>query len=241
MTKINDVFSGLGTDAFPCVVDTDVDSGTSLKLGDTKCMDDAQSMKDIGSNPIVSFTTVETEGSCSSGDCTSNKLHSTNIPCNRPTKDSNTKDHSCNTANDLRRLEDQIERAECIAESMQDIRIFPMAGGPSQLDKSMFTNMFDGIFVSARSVQHLERSCFKKILKGSMKEHDIEGDQSPKGLIAIETAKFMVPLSKKQQAEFNRKEVEFAVSHGWTRIPPPVPRRCRDELDLEDDVIFFTN
>lgn len=241
MTKFNDVFSGLGTEAFPSVVDTDVDSGTSLILGDTKCRDDAQSMKDIGSNPIGSSTTVQTEGSCSSGDCTIKKLHSPNIPCDRPTKDSNTKEHSGNTANDLRRLEDQIERAECIAESMQDIRIFPLAGGPSQLDKSMFTNMFDGIFVSARSVQHLERSCFKKILKGSMKEHDNEGDQSPKGLIAIETAKFMVPLSIKQQAEFNRKEVEFAVSHGWTRIPPPVPRRRRDEFDLEDDVIFFTN
>ena len=253
MSKIHDVFSGLGAEGFPCTEDADMDSTPSVMIKNTKYKDSTGSTGStgsIGNHEVECSTTVGAEVSCSSDDSTTRGLQyplsNHEIPDIHLQEELNVKsvDHSDNAANDCRRtLEKQIERAEFISESMGDIKIFPMTGGSSLLDKAMFTNMFDGIFVSARSVQCLDKPCFQKILKGSVKENDIEGegDSSLKGLIAIETAKFIVPLSKKQQEEFNRKEEEFAASHGWNKIPPPVPRRRRDEFDLEDDVVFFTN
>lgn len=253
MSKIHDVFSGLGAEGLPCSEDTDMNSKPSVMIEDTKCKDSTGSTGSTGSienHEVECSTTVGAEVSCSSDNSTTRGLQ---YPLSNPEirdihlqEESNVKsvDHSDNAANDCRRtLEKQIERAEFISESMGDIKIFPMTGGSSLLDKAMFTNMFDGIFISARSVQYLEKPCFQKILKGSIKENNIEGEggTSVKGLIAIESAKFVVPLSKKQQEEFNRKEEEFAASHGWKKIPPPVPRRRRDEFDLEDDVMFFTN
>ena len=128
----------------------------------------------------------------------------------------------------------QIQRAENIAETFMDMKIFPLLGDASLLDKPKYTNLFDGIFVSARSAQCIQTSSFSKLLKAP-------SEGSGGGLIAIETAKFLVPLSKKMQADFRDKEEEYAASHGWKKIPPPVYRRRRDELDLEDDVIFFVN
>ena len=249
MSKIHDVFSGLGAEGFPFTEDVDIDSTPSVMIKDTKCKDHTGSTERIETNQVKCATAVGTEVSCSSDDSTTKGLQyppsNHEVPDIHLQEELNVKsvDHSDEAANDCRKtLEKQIERAEFISESMGDIKIFPMTGGSSQLDKAMFTNMFDGIFISARSVQYLDKSCFQKILKGSIKEKDdIEGGTNLKGLIAIETAKFIVPLSKKQQEEFNRKEEEFAVSHGWNKIPPPVPRRRRDEFDLEDDVVFFTN
>ena len=157
-------------------------------------------------------------------------------------------------------LAKQIKRAECIAESLADIKIFPLFGGPSILDKPKYENLFDGIFVSARSAQCLEMPSFKKLLKSREKVcSDTDNvpanadnldmklghnqDQSLHGsVVAVETSKFLVPLSKKVQSEFNKKIEEYATVHGWSSVSPsPVFRRRRDELDTEDDVIFFKN
>jgi Domain of unknown function (DUF4471) len=128
----------------------------------------------------------------------------------------------------------QIQRAETIAETFMDIKIFPLLGGATLLDKPKYANLFDGIFVSARSAQCIQAPSFGKLLKSP------NGDRGG-GLMAVETAKFLVPLSKKLQSDFKDKEVEYAASHGWKKILPPVSRRRRDELDLEDDVLFFVN
>ena len=56
----------------------------------------------------------------------------------------------------------------------------------------------------------------------------------------METGKFVVPLGKAIQADLTKKEEELATQAGFKRLQrPPVPRRHRDEKDLEDDVIFF--
>ena len=133
-------------------------------------------------------------------------------------------------------LEKQIQRAECIAESLEGIKIFPILGGITSIAKPKFEGFFDGIFVSARSAQCIQQDSFKKLLKKSNNSSSCGG-----GLIAVETAKFFVPLSKKMQKDFTDKEEEYAAAHGWVKIAPPVSRRRRDEMDLEDDVMFFRN
>jgi len=121
-----------------------------------------------------------------------------------------------------------IERAECIIESLDGIKIYPLYGTPSTvLNKERFVNKFDGIFVSARSAQCLKEEYMGTILKKG-------------GKIAVESSKFLVPLNKEQKAEFDKLEVEFCDKLGFHKIQrAPVFRRHRDENDLLDDVHFF--
>ena len=122
-----------------------------------------------------------------------------------------------------------IQRAECIVETWANVKVFPMVGNPSSvLDKPRFHGLFDAVFVSARAASCTEHDWFAQLVKPGT------------GLVAVESSKFLVPLSREQKAEFVRKEEGFAAKHGWTRItPPPVFRRRRDEADNEDDVLFF--
>ena len=124
-----------------------------------------------------------------------------------------------------------MQRAENIAECLRDVKIIPLLGPPSTvLDKPKFLQTFDCAFVSARFAQCIELPYFAACLK----DHQ--------AVVAVETAKFLVPLAPKVQVEFSKKEEEYAHQHGWNKIqPPPVFRRHRDENDKEDDVMFYTN
>ena len=154
-----------------------------------------------------------------------------------PPHNRNHNEHLQSNEDQARRvLEKQIQRAECIAESLEGVKIFPILGGISSITKPKFEGFFDGIFVSARSAQCIQQDSFKKLLKKPNNESSSGG-----GLIAVETAKFFVPLSKKMQKDFTDKEEEYATAHDWVKITPPVFRRRRDEMDLEDDVMFFRN
>ena len=129
---------------------------------------------------------------------------------------------------DLARL---LLRAETIAESLHGVKIIPLVGAPSAvLDKPKLQGSFDAAFVSARFAQCIEQPYFTAAMRPR------------RALLAVETAKFLVPLAPKVQAEFNKKEGEYAAANGWTQArTAPVPRRRRDARDAEDDVSFFTN
>lgn len=122
-----------------------------------------------------------------------------------------------------------IQRAECIVETWANVKVFPIVGNPSSvLDKPRFHGLFDAVFVSARAASCTEHDWFAQLVKPDT------------GLVAVESSKFLVPLSREQKTEFVGKEEAFAAKHGWARLaPPPVFRRRRDEVDTEDDVLFF--
>ena len=103
-----------------------------------------------------------------------------------------------------------------------------MAGSPGTvLDKPKFHGLFDSVYVSARAA-----AC--------MNEEKVRAVFGPKCVVAVETGKFMVPLHKEAKVEFVQKEVEYVCAGGkLSLIDAPVPRRRRDEQDMEDDVIFF--
>jgi Domain of unknown function (DUF4471) len=132
-------------------------------------------------------------------------------------------------------LVQMLQRAECIAETLSGIKIYPLVGPMTGvIDKPRYQELFDGAFVSSRFAQCIEQPYFKSLLKPD------------KAMIAVETAKFLVPLSKQVQEEFNKKIDEYAQKQQWKKATdkgrcPPVPRRRRDEKDLEDDVFFYTN
>ena len=274
MSKEHDVYSGLGVEAdrshtdenqdffsdeiLPSEVEIGVKESEQIKEGEIRVVESLVEIDDVNKtsnkNGDVYKSQIELESvQASVRDITLSKdidLKKESIG-NNATVEYGDEDERKNLAK-------QIQRAECIAESLSDIKIFPLLGSPSVLDKAKYENLFDGIFVSARSAQFTQMDYIKKLVKKKSKSKNISTEDNcvnSGGLpvfeqqnenqfgstIAIETAKFFVPLSKKQQKEFNVKEEEYASSNGWSKISPPVTRRRRDELDLEDDVIFYRN
>lgn len=112
---------------------------------------------------------------------------------------------------------------------LPNFQVLPMLGLPSSLKVSskLPAGHFDAIFVSSRGAQWISSPEANALLK-------------PGGLVAVETAKFLVPLNGAQKTEFNRKVDEYASGHGWSKAAEgPVFRRRRDENDPSDDVTFF--
>jgi Domain of unknown function (DUF4471) len=254
MTKSHDVYSGLGAEGDQKEEELEEDSAADelLPTADTPCDAVVLNVADSGSDsisfaggkgnlplPAVEGSAVRT-GEDETVTGTAKQLAAVGLqdategPVIAIVNGSAIASGSNSNEESRIELVKQIQRAENIAETFMDIKIFPLLGDASQLDKPKYAKLFDGIFVSARSAQCIQASSFSKLLKSP------DGDRGG-GLIAIETAKFLVPLSKKLQSDFKEKEEEYAASHGWKKIPPPVTRRRRDELDLEDDVLFYVN
>jgi hypothetical protein len=83
-----------------------------------------------------------------------------------------------------------------------------MVGSPSEvLTKPRYHKQFDAVFLSARTAQCLDQPYFDELLK----------DQA---LIAVETAKFLVPLLKKSKEEYAKKIDEYAGKQGYKKINP---------------------
>lgn len=102
-----------------------------------------------------------------------------------------------------------------------------MLGSPAEiLSKSKYQSFFDVMFVSSRVAQFINSENASAVLRN-------------KALIACETSKFIVPLSRDQKTEFNAKIVEYAVGRDWKSVVPPVPRRYREASDTVTDVQFF--
>ena len=219
MKKKNDIYSGLGADDLSRQVEKVQPDITDLLITE-------EDEKGEGKGEV----TVETEGGAEGGSDGAVK---------KPTKDPPTVDEmaAAETAAASKNpvaqagedLATAIQRAECIVQTWQNVKVFPMMGNPSSaLDKTRFHRLFDAVFVSARAASCVEQDWFAKMLK--------EGT----GVVGIESSKFLVPLSHEQKADFALKEGAFAAKHGWTRLtPPPVFRRRRDENDDADDVLFY--
>ena len=273
MSKEHDVYSGLGAEAdsshtednqdffseeiLPSEVETKAEESEQIKEGEIRVVELLDEIDDANETEKKNGNSHESEIEFGSMQASVRDLSlSENIDLKKDSLGDNTK-VTDKDEDERKNYAKQIQRAECIAESLSEIKIFPLLGSPSILDKVKYENMFDGIFVSARSAQCIEKEYFKKLLRTKSKSRNTSSEyncidsalpicQQLKenqlgSIIAIETAKFLVPLSKKQQKEFNIKEEEYASMNKWTKINPPVSRRRRDELDLEDDVIFYRN
>lgn len=215
MTKNHDIFSGLGT------TDGDVGSASSNKTEEKHTLSAIVEEDNTGDALDTDVT----------GD--SNSKLTESIP-------GFAKDASARAIErqERRKREEEISkeivRAECVAEALESVKIFPMCGNPTDvLNKPMFRSFFDVMFVSARAAQFMGTSISDKILRSE--------NSKGSALVAVETGKFLIPLLRDQKAEFDRKEKQFCETNGWSIIdPPPVFRRRRDERDVKDDVYFFT-
>jgi len=130
-----------------------------------------------------------------------------------------------------------IQRAETIVDSLEGVSVKVLQGTPSTtlyMHMSKYANFFDAAFVGTRALGTLGQEAFPKLLKA-------------KALVAAETCKYFVPLSKKSKASLDDKMLEFVAINNakegngtLKRLPHPsdvVPRRRRDEAAT--DVVFF--
>lgn len=124
-----------------------------------------------------------------------------------------------------------MKKAETIVESYANVKVFPMTGGIQHSIEKLpeRQNFFHGAFVSSRGAQVANTPAFQQLMKSTGKG----------SVVALETSKFLVPLSKKARQDFNDKLLEYSVGSGWMRAPAKVFRRRRDEEDKVDDIMFF--
>lgn len=88
--------------------------------------------------------------------------------------------------------------------------MFGVSGQASEIfDKSKFEQFFDVVYVSSRAAHVVGQPFFGKILKS--------GEE--KAVVAVETSKFLVPLSKNMRSGFNAKIEEYALKSGLNRLP----------------------
>lgn len=215
MTKEHDIYSGLGSE--DCVKKGDNNSTNSVNPNN----DD----NDKKLNSINEESNEKEELGNDENNNNENKDENNNVNSNNVVGSTTSVFQTVTNEEEMAKA---IERAECIIEALDGIKIYPILGTPSTiLNKERYNGKFDGIFVSARSAQCLKEEYMGNIIKQN-------------GKIAVESSKHLVPLNKEQKAEFDKLEIEFCDKLGLHKIQPtPVYRRHRDENDLLDDVHFF--
>jgi hypothetical protein len=94
------------------------------------------------------------------------------------------------------------------------VQVFTLLASTPQevLRKDKFQSFFDGIFISNRSAQFSAEPLANSILRSQT----LPSSTPKKCLVAVETAKYCVPLLRNQRKEFQVKLKEFGLSQGWT-------------------------
>ena len=205
MTKANDIFSGLG-----------IEQGKRREPTKEE-KEQMEAMREIETQDI------EEEGKRPNPNDQENK----NVEGTVFVDNSGNKKQSVDEEAD--ELAKEIHRAECICESFDNIKIFPLIGDPVTIlgRGEKYKNFFDGMFVSLRQAQFMHSEVADSILK-------------PSALIGVETGKFMVHYTKKEKEELMDKVQELAVGRGWKMLEEmPIFRRRRDERDALVDVMFY--
>ncbi len=109
---------------------------------------------------------------------------------------------------------DALERADCITSSLSGIKVFPMTGSTIDwIDKKKLHGMFESIFVSCRAAEVVNRPGFGKLFRQ-------EGDGASRRpvLLAVETAKFLVPFASDKKSVVVNKIEEYAAQLNMMRL-----------------------
>jgi len=130
-----------------------------------------------------------------------------------------------------------IHRAETIVDSLDGFTVKVLTGLPTNTlysHASKYAGFFDAAFVSTRAVGCVGQEEFPKLLKSN-------------GLLAVESCKFLTPLTKQQRINMDDKVLEMVMENNTregngtiNKLPHPldiVPRRKRDESQY--DVLWF--
>lgn len=111
-------------------------------------------------------------------------------------------------------LLDYLSKAEMISEHLHGVKIFPMIGTENEiLNKPRMNALFDAVFIPSRMVQLLKEPWF-----GSLLKRPAENAGRSRTLLAIETAKNLVGLSKSSKDKFSANIHTLAQSHNLERL-----------------------
>lgn len=91
------------------------------------------------------------------------------------------------------------------------MQVFPLVGLPSAtLDKPKYKKCFDCVYLSSRSAQLLDAEYFASLMRPN--------DNGFGGVVAVETGKFLTPLTKESKAELTKKETDLAAKLSLKRV-----------------------
>lgn len=124
--------------------------------------------------------------------------------------------------------------------------------GAGRIAKPKFKNMFDMVYVGARSAQIVQENYFHDLLACN-KNDNVNASTSMKSVVAVEGAKYLIPLADNEKLQYDKKIEEYMVSkhtqkHDKVNLkefvpmtPPPIKRRFREpsELEKNQDVLFY--
>ena len=211
MTKANDIFSGLGSERGKRRELTKEEKEKLEAMVEIETQEDREGEENEGKKLQDSCAGVNpnVEGTVFNDD-SGNKLKS--------------------EEDEAAELAKEIHRAECIGESFDEFKIFPLIGEPTTVlgRSDKYKNFFDGMFISLRQAHFMQSEVADSILK-------------PGALVGVETGKFMVHYTKKEKGELMNKVQELAMGREWKMLEEmPVFRRRRDEQDTLVDVMFYT-
>jgi ATP-dependent phosphoenolpyruvate carboxykinase len=84
------------------------------------------------------------------------------------------------------------------------------------IEKNKLRKQFDAIYVSSRAAEVINFPNFDQLFKHSPSENT--SITTTPGLLAVETAKFLVPFAKDKRAVVNTKIEEMAAAINMTRM-----------------------
>lgn len=94
------------------------------------------------------------------------------------------------------------------------VQVFPMAGSVKDwIDKNKLQGHFDAIFVSCRAAEVVGHEGFGKLFKSKA-----DGSTRQSTLLAVETAKFLVPFAQKNKQLVSDKIEELATAINMVRL-----------------------
>jgi dynein assembly factor 3 len=241
MTKANDIYSGLGAEAG---LQTDL----KQKAEDAKKTQEMENailspVEEVAEEENGTAAAQEDSASASASAPTPTPDLSLSLPPPPPPAAATKSARDLEAEQEIERQREEaelaraIQRAETVVDSLDGVSVKLLQGMPSATvfaHLSKYANFFDGAFVSTRAIGTVGQEEFPKLLKRG-------------ALLAVETAKYLVPLNKKKKAELDDKILEMVAVNNTregngtlNRLPHTtdvVPRRRRDETVT--DVIFF--
>ncbi|CAM9117268.1 unnamed protein product [Ectocarpus sp. 13 AM-2016] len=192
MTKKNDIYSGLGDDSSTVLDSKNTHQQRKLqkvvKAGETNISDEIEYASPASGDSVIMKghardpSPAEDQGSSGISEQT-----------HHPTDD----------RTDPIRQEQALERAQCIMEAFDGVKVFLLSGDlDRKLSKPRFKHLFDRVHMSLTAVDAAGSACINEAL-------------ADEAVVTMDTGRYMIPFNKDQQRSFVERTCSLASGRGW--------------------------
>ncbi|CAN0201164.1 unnamed protein product [Ectocarpus sp. 6 AP-2014] len=111
--------------------------------------------------------------------------------------------HATDDRTDVIRQEQALERAQCIVETFDGVKVFLLSGDLDRhLSKPRFKHLFDRVHMSLTAVDAAGSACINEAL-------------ADEAVVTMDTGRYMIPFNKDQQRNFVERTCSLASGRGW--------------------------